>query len=205
VGRNKKKTRALSNIKHLVLLFWLITRGWCWSVTPFPRFISHIYIVESPYKLQKFRDSVNPFGGTGFPPCTETSFCNNVIESFLLLPDLYKKKKGPFLTFWTKSSAVFLEKQSKDLRAAGASRQSKWIDESVARPSFGSLCQGGSWIGYPRNWCYYSIAEEAPLAVQEMPANAAKAGPVMAWLECCIRITVVANATGVIFFLITCV
>jgi len=38
-----------------------------------------------------------------------------------------------------------------------------------------------------------------------MPANAAKAGPVMAWLEYCIRITVVANATGVIFFLITCV
>jgi len=203
VERNKKKTRALSNIKHLVLLFWLITRGWCWSVTPFPRFISHIYIVESPYKLQKFRDSVNPFGGTGFPPCTETSFCNNVIWILSTITWPLQKEKGAVSDLLNKR--LFMEKQSKDLQAAGASRQSKWIDESVARPSFGSLCQGGSWIGYPRNWCYYSIAEEAPLAVQEMPANAAKAGPVMAWLECCIRITVVANATGVIFFLITCV
>jgi hypothetical protein len=36
-----------------------------------------------------------------------------------------------------------------------------------------------------------------------MPAYAAKAGPVMAWLECCIGITVVANATGVVVVFIT--
>ena len=124
-----------------------------------------------------------------------------------------KEKEEPFLTYVHKGNAVFLEKQWKDLRAASASalRSSKiarqiggMIFLRITTPK-GTMSRvvHFSRIGYPSNWCYHCIAEEAPLVVQEMPAYAAKAGPVMAWLECCIRITVIANATGVIFFFIT--
>lgn len=58
VGRIKK-TRALLNIKHLVLLFWLITEGRCWSATPFS--VSYLIIftvVESPPTPYKNCDSM---------------------------------------------------------------------------------------------------------------------------------------------------
>jgi hypothetical protein len=88
-------------------------------------FISHhIYSRGiSPYTLQKLRFHEIPFGGTGFPPCTETSFCGNVIESFLLLPGLYiysKENEEPLLTLVHKGNAFFLEKQWKYLWAASA-------------------------------------------------------------------------------------
>ena len=189
----------------------------CQTVTPFS--VSYLIFTQSWNLPTTYKncDSMDPFGGTGFPPCTETSFCSNVIESFLLSPDIYiqgnKEKEEPFLTYVHKGNAVFLEKQWKDLRAASASalRSSK-IDRQISGMIFlritipkGTMSRvvHRLGIGYPSNWCYHCIAEEAPLVVQEMPAYAAKAGPVMAWLECCIRITVIANATGVIFFFIT--
>jgi hypothetical protein len=113
--------RAPLSIKHLVLLFLLITKG----EHPFSvNYFSYLHH-GIPLNLQKCV-SVNPSGGTGFPPRTKTS-CNSVIESCLVLPDLYTR------TTWAVSDLLhnsFHRKEAIDLQVVCSSvNENGWMNQ----------------------------------------------------------------------------
>jgi hypothetical protein len=99
----KRRLELSSNIKASSSFILANYKGLMFDLPP-PLF-SVSYLIFTSWNLPtNYKNLAIPwilFGGTGFPPCTETSFCNNVIESFLVLPDplLQREKRNGFSPF----------------------------------------------------------------------------------------------------------